>query len=69
LLYYFPGQAAALQASYDAAIAAIPDCQSKASGIAVGQIAAARIIAASTERPTNPPCNQLHAILKDWSQV
>jgi hypothetical protein len=48
LLNYFPGQAAALQAQYDAAIAAIPDGQAKASGIAVGQIAAARIVALRT---------------------
>ena len=48
LLNYFPGQAAALQAQYDAAIAGIPDCQAKASGIAVGQIAAARIVALRT---------------------
>ncbi len=48
LLNYFPGQAAALQAQYDAAIAGIPDCQAKASGIAVGQIAAATIVALRT---------------------
>jgi hypothetical protein len=48
LLNYFPGQAAALQAQYDAAIAVIPDGQAKASGIAVGQIAAARIVALRT---------------------
>ena len=48
LLNYFPGQAAALQAQYDAAIAGIPDGQAKASGIAVGQIAAARIVALRT---------------------
>src|SRR5258705_4355731 len=48
LLFYFPRQAAALQAQYDAAIAAIPDGQSKASGIAVGQVAAARIVALRT---------------------
>jgi hypothetical protein len=48
LLNYFPGQAAALQAQYDAAIAVIPDGQAKASGIAVGQIAAAGIVALRT---------------------
>ena len=48
LLNYFPGQAAALQAQYDAAIAGIPDGQAKASGLAVGQIAAARIVALRT---------------------
>jgi hypothetical protein len=48
LLNYFPGQAAALQAQYDAAIAVIPDGQAKASGIAVGQIAAARIVVLRT---------------------
>jgi len=48
LLNYFPGQAATLQAQYDAAIAGIPDSQAKASGIAVGQIAAARIVALRT---------------------
>ena len=48
LLNYFPGQATALQAQYDAAIAVIPDGQAKASGITVGQIAAARIVALRT---------------------
>jgi hypothetical protein len=48
LLNYFPGQAAALQAQYDAAIAGISDGQAKASGLAVGQIAAARIVALRT---------------------
>jgi hypothetical protein len=48
LLNYFPGQAAALQVQYDAAIAGIADGQAKASGIAVGQIAAARIVALRT---------------------
>jgi hypothetical protein len=48
LLNYFPGQAAALQAQYDAAIAGIADGQAKVSGIAVGQIAAARIVALRT---------------------
>jgi hypothetical protein len=48
LLNYFPGQAAALQAQYDAAIAGLPDGQAKVSGIAIGQIAAARIVALRT---------------------
>src|SRR5437763_1443640 len=48
LLNYFPGQAAALQAQYEAAIAGILGGQAKASGIAVGQIAAARIVALRT---------------------
>ncbi len=48
LLNYFPAQAAALQAQYDAATAAIPESQAKTSGIVVGQIAAARIIALRT---------------------
>src|SRR6266700_5615776 len=48
LLNYFPAQAAALQAQYDAATAAIPNSQAKTSGIVVGQIAAARIIALRT---------------------
>ncbi len=48
LLNYFPGQAEALQAQYDVAIADIPDSQAKASGIAIGQIAAARIVALRT---------------------
>jgi hypothetical protein len=49
LLNYFPGQAAALQAQFDAAVVGIPDGQAKASGIAVGQIAAARIVALRTD--------------------
>ena len=48
LLYYFPTQSVALQSQYDSAIAAIPDGQTKASGIAIGQIAAARIVALRT---------------------
>lgn len=48
LLNYFPGQAAALQTQYDAALSAIPDRPAKASGIALGQIAAARIVALRT---------------------
>jgi len=48
LLNYFPGQAETLQAQYDVAIAGIPDGQAKASGIAIGQIAAARIVALRT---------------------
>jgi len=45
LLNYFPAQVAALQVQYDAAIAAIPDGEAKTSGITVGQIAAAGIVA------------------------
>ncbi|HZR31675.1 MAG TPA: vanadium-dependent haloperoxidase, partial [Terriglobales bacterium] len=48
LLYYFPAQSVTLQSQYDSAIAAIPDGQKKASGIAIGQIAAARIVALRT---------------------
>jgi hypothetical protein len=57
LLNYFPGQAAALQAQFDAAVVGIPDGQAKASGIAVGQIAAARIVALRTDdgRGANVP--------------
>jgi hypothetical protein len=48
LLNYFPGQAAVLQAQYDAAIAGVPDGPAKASGITVGQISATRIVALRT---------------------
>jgi hypothetical protein len=48
LLYYFPAQSVTLQSQYDSAIAAIPDGPTKASGIAIGQIAAARIVALRT---------------------
>src|SRR4051812_38922945 len=48
LLYYFPTQSVTLQSQYDSAIAAIPDGQTKASGIAIGQIAAARIVVLRT---------------------
>lgn len=48
LLNYFPAQATALQAQYDIAIAAIPDDEAKTAGIAVGQVAAARIVALRT---------------------
>jgi hypothetical protein len=48
LLYYFPAQSVTLQSQYDSAIAAIPDGQKKASGIAIGQIVAARIVALRT---------------------
>src|SRR6185369_12565157 len=48
LLYYFPAQSATLQSRYDSAIAAIPDGQAKANGIAIGQTAAARIVTMRT---------------------
>jgi hypothetical protein len=48
LLNYFPAQAAALQVQYDAAIAAIPDGEAKDSGITVGRVAAANIVAMRT---------------------
>jgi hypothetical protein len=48
LLNYFPAQAAALQVHYDAALAAIPDGEAKGSGITVGEIAAASIVAVRT---------------------
>jgi hypothetical protein len=57
LLYYFPAQAAALQVQYDAALAAIPDGEAKGSGITVGQVAAASIVAlrAGDGRAANVP--------------
>jgi hypothetical protein len=45
LLAYFPSQSVSLANSYTAALAAIPDGVSKAEGIAVGQAAAAEIVA------------------------
>jgi hypothetical protein len=48
LLNYFPGQAATLLTQYNTALGAVPDGQSKNSGIIIGQIAAARIIALRT---------------------
>jgi hypothetical protein len=45
LLNYFPGQAETLKGQFDVAIAAIPDGNAKNSGVAVGQVSAARIIA------------------------
>src|SRR3954453_20695922 len=48
LLNYFPAQAAALQIQYDAPLAAIPDGEAKGSGITVGQVAAASIVALRT---------------------
>ncbi len=45
LLHYFPAQQAALDADLAAALAAIPDGPAKTEGIAVGQEAAAGIIA------------------------
>src|SRR3954447_11138371 len=48
LLNYFPAQAATLLIQYDTALGAIHDGPSKNSGIIIGQIAAARIIALRT---------------------
>jgi PAP2 superfamily len=50
LAWLFPGQAAALQPVYDAYVAALPDAPagSRAAGIAVGEAAAAAMIAART---------------------
>src|SRR6185312_5813422 len=48
LLYYFPAQAVSLQAQYDAAVGSLPECRAKSTGIAVGQLAATRIIALRT---------------------
>jgi PAP2 superfamily len=45
LVHYFPAQQAALDADYATALAAVPDGPAKAAGIAVGQVAAARLIA------------------------
>ncbi len=46
LVHLFPGQAAALQAKYDAALAAVPDGPAKLSGITDGEQAAAAMITA-----------------------
>jgi hypothetical protein len=43
LVYYFPAQAAALKATYDAYVAGLPD-EGKADGIAVGEASAADLI-------------------------
>jgi hypothetical protein len=45
LLHYFPAQAAALEADYTAALAAIPEGAAKDEGVAVGRAAAAGLIA------------------------
>ena len=48
LVWIVPGQQAALQAMYDATLAGIPDGTAKTRGIAVGDAAAAAMIAART---------------------
>ena len=45
LVHYFPDQKDALDADYNTALAAIPDSTAKTDGVAVGQEAAAGIIA------------------------
>jgi hypothetical protein len=45
LLYHFPDQSAALTAKYDASLSALPDDRTKARGLAVGEAAAADLIA------------------------
>jgi hypothetical protein len=45
LVHYFPAQQAALDADYAAALAAVPEGPAKTAGIAVGQAAAAGLIA------------------------
>ena len=55
LVAYFPGQAAALNIRRDNSLAAIPDGQSKADGIAVGAAASAAMIANRTNDGSAPP--------------
>jgi hypothetical protein len=45
LVHYFPAQQAALDTDYAAALAVVPDGAAKSAGIAVGQVAAAGVIA------------------------
>jgi hypothetical protein len=52
---YFPGSAASLDAAEASSLAAIPDGQAKADGIAVGQAAAAAMIAARAGDGSAPP--------------
>jgi hypothetical protein len=52
---YFPGDASALNAAYAASLAAIPDGSAKQDGIAVGEAAAAALIALRTGDGSTPP--------------
>ncbi len=55
LVNYFPGAAATLDAARAASLSAIPDGQSEDDGIAVGQAAAAALIALRTGDGSSPP--------------
>jgi hypothetical protein len=52
---YFPGNASALNAAYAASLASIPDGSAKQQGIAVGEAAAAALIALRTGDGSTPP--------------
>jgi hypothetical protein len=52
---YFPGDAPALDAAYAASLAGIPDGSAKQGGIAVGEAAAAALIALRTGDGSAPP--------------
>jgi len=52
---YFPSDASALNAAYAASLAAIPDGSAKQDGIAVGEAAAAALIALRTGDGSGPP--------------
>jgi hypothetical protein len=55
LVAFFPAQAGVLDQQRDASLAAIPDGQAKTDGIAVGQAAAAAMIANRTNDGSTPP--------------
>ena len=55
LVNYFPAAAATLDAARAASLAAIPDGQSEDDGVAVGQAAAAELIALRTGDGSSPP--------------
>jgi len=55
LVEYVPGEKATIEATYQAALTAIPDGQAKADGIAVGEKAAAAIVARAAADGSNVP--------------
>lgn len=55
LVYYVPAAAPTLDAARDASLAAIPDALGKAAGIAVGEAAAAAMIALRADDGSAPP--------------
>jgi hypothetical protein len=59
LKYYFPGNATALDAARVSSLAVIADGPAKTSGITIGELAAARVIAARENDGSAPPASYM----------